>query len=249
VHRSKALREVLATYSLVVVACFALTRLRGIAELAPYVPVAIAAVFLATAIRLAQREPNGARRFGIALGGLLEPPTEDTPRGFLGLVELARTLRRSLPSAMRETAIAIGIAAIVFPPFAFGFHAFHQPTESFVLMLPEDPIESLLGQLVVVALPEEAFFRGYVQTRLGDAFPAKRTLFGADVSLAALAGQSALFALVHIAVDPYPERLAVFFPGLLFGWLRARRGGMGAALVLHALSNLFSETLARGWLG
>ena len=50
------------------------------------------------------------------------------------------------------------------------------------------------------------------------------------------------------AVEPRLDELATFFPGLLFGWLRARRDGIGAAVVLHALSNLFAETLVRGWL-
>ena len=35
---------------------------------------------------------------------------------------------------------------------------------------------------------------------------------------------------------------------LLFGLIRARRGGIGAALVFHALCNLLSEVLTRGWL-
>ena len=42
--------------------------------------------------------------------------------------------------------------------------------------------------------------------------------------------------------------VAVFFPGLLFGWLRARRGGIGAAIAVHALSNVLAELLVRGWL-
>ena len=40
------------------------------------------------------------------------------------------------------------------------------------------------AQLVVVALPEELFFRGYVQGRLEEAWPPTRTLFGARVGLA-----------------------------------------------------------------
>jgi membrane protease YdiL (CAAX protease family) len=35
---------------------------------------------------------------------------------------------------------------------------------------------------------------------------------------------------------------------LLFGWVRAWRGGVGAAIALHAMSNLYSEILARSWL-
>jgi membrane protease YdiL (CAAX protease family) len=60
--------------------------------------------------------------------------------------------------------------------------------------------------------------------------------------------QALLFGLIHVLVDLDPSRMAVFFPGLLFGWLRAWRGGIGAAIVLHAMSNLLSETLSRGWM-
>ncbi|HJL19019.1 MAG TPA: glutamic-type intramembrane protease, partial [Sandaracinaceae bacterium LLY-WYZ-13_1] len=36
--------------------------------------------------------------------------------------------------------------------------------------------------------------------------------------------------------------------GLLFGWLRAWRGGIGAAMLLHAMSNVLAEILEEGWL-
>jgi membrane protease YdiL (CAAX protease family) len=39
----------------------------------------------------------------------------------------------------------------------------------------------------------------------------------------------------------------VFFPALVFGWMRARTGGIGAAVLFHALCNIFSATLARGY--
>ena len=45
-----------------------------------------------------------------------------------------------------------------------------------------------------------------------------------------------------------PERLSLFFPVLLFGILREKRGGIGAAVWFHALSNLLSEVLTRGYL-
>ena len=35
------------------------------------------------------------------------------------------------------------------------------------------------------------------------------------------------FALGHVATEVHPNRLAVFFPSLLFGYLRTRRGGIG----------------------
>jgi len=107
--------------------------------------------------------------------------------------------------------------------------------------------ERVLGQVVLVALPEEAFYRGYLQSRLADAFPMRRRLFGAPVGVAIVL-TSALFAVGHLATIPAAARLAVFFPSLLFGWLRSRTNGIGAGLAYHASCNIFSELLFRGYM-
>jgi membrane protease YdiL (CAAX protease family) len=59
----------------------------------------------------------------------------------------------------------------------------------------------------------------------------------------ALVVSSALFAVSHVAVIPNPQRLAVFFPALLFGWMRARTGSIAAGAAFHALCNLLSDVL------
>jgi membrane protease YdiL (CAAX protease family) len=142
---------------------------------------------------------------------------------------------------------------VIFPPFAIAFYAYYAAVDvhiqhSFHPSFAPDFGSFALAQVVVVGLPEEAMFRGYCQTRLTDAFPKTTKLFGAEVSLPALVLQAALFALVHFVVDLDPQRLAVFFPGLLFGWLRAWRRGIGASILLHALSNLYADVLIRSWL-
>jgi hypothetical protein len=90
-------------------------------------------------------------------------------------------------------------------------------------------------QLLVVAAPEELFYRGWMQTSWSRLGPARRVL-GAPIGPGFLATQ-ALFAAGHL-VSPDPARLATFFPALLFGWLRARTGSLVAPIVVHALSNL-----------
>jgi membrane protease YdiL (CAAX protease family) len=100
----------------------------------------------------------------------------------------------------------------------------------------------------VVGLPEEALFRGYVQTRLVDVLPATVTVRRIRIPWLAIVVQAALFGLVHFAVDLDPSRLSVFFPGLLFGVIRSARGGIGAAVFFHAFCNLYSDVLVRGWL-
>jgi membrane protease YdiL (CAAX protease family) len=47
-----------------------------------------------------------------------------------------------------------------------------------------------------------------------------------------------LFALAHVVVDGQPMRLLVFFPGLLFGWLKHRSTSIVPGILFHALCNL-----------
>lgn len=245
------LRDVLALYAFAFLATAVLGAIDGFGWLDDVAQLGIAAVFLGVPLRMARRDPGGAERFGIALSGLLDPgagPVDPEPPGPLGLFELGRAARRALPSGLAETRFALALAALIFPPFVVGFWWWHGPAHPFVWRPPDDAASFVLGQLVLVGLPEEAFFRGLVQTRLSDAWPAKVRLLGTEVSIPALVLGAALFACVHLAADPHVNELATFFPGLLFGWMRARRGGIGAAIVLHAASNVFAEILVRGWL-
>jgi uncharacterized protein len=243
----RPLREVAVVYVALALATFAITRLRAVPAMQDYVHLLVAVLFLFTALRLAQREPAGPRRHGIDLAGLLSGPHDDRPAGPLGIYELLRSVRAALPAACRETLVALAVALVIFPPFAAGFYLWHRPARPFVLDLPPEMLSLLLAHLLVVALPEEALFRGYFQTRMTDAWPRTVRLAGAHVSVGALAGQAALFGGLHLMVDLDPHRFAVFFPGLLFGWLRAWRGGIGAAAVLHASSNVYIDVLVRGW--
>lgn len=101
----------------------------------------------------------------------------------------------------------------------------------------------LLIQFLLIALPEEIFYRGYLQTRLQMRF-GRFPLFGGDIGPAVWV-TSALFALGHLIAIPSAGRLAVFFPSLLFGWLRDRTGSVVAPIVLHALSNVLLALLNR----
>ena len=78
--------------------------------------------------------------------------------------------------------------------------------------------------------------------RLERVWPPTRRLFGAKVGWALIVS-SALFAIGHVAVIPNPQRLAVFFPALLFGWMRARTGSIAAGALYHALCNILADTL------
>jgi hypothetical protein len=239
-------REVAAVYAIVAFLTFAVLRFRG-TPVDAGVHLTVAAVFLFGAISMARREPDGFRRMGISLGGVLEP-ADPNDRSPFALLDLARTLRSGLPIARRETGVAMLLALLIFPPFAVAFALWHDPSHPFSLRVADDFATFAAAQFLVVALPEEAFFRGYLQTRLTDLWPAKHRLLGVEVSLPALVMQAALFAIVHLFVDFNLLKLAVFFPALLFGWIRYWRGGIGAALAFHALCNIYSELLTSGWL-
>lgn len=172
------------------------------------------------------------REHGLSLGGLLEP--------------LAIDKRRLLRDAAMATLWVLLLVVIVFPPFWYGFKLFWHAKMPFVFRLPKSPLDEVAGQLLVVALPEEAFFRGYLQTRLDAAWGRRVRFLGAELGVGWIVS-AVIFAIGHWLTTPVPARLAVFFPALLFGWLRARTGGIGAGVLFHALCNMFSATLARGY--
>ncbi len=104
----------------------------------------------------------------------------------------------------------------------------------------------LAQQLVVVAIPEEIFFRGWLLARLKRALPPTREVFGVSFGIAHVLS-AALFALIHLAAVQSPYRLLVFFPGLLFGWLRERGGSTISPAVHHALANVLMHVLQRSY--
>lgn len=95
--------------------------------------------------------------------------------------------------------------------------------------------EFLLRQAVLVALPEEVFFRGYVY----DAFEEK--------GWEPIVPSSVLFCVGHLAIHASPYRALTFFPGLILGWSRRRTGNLYVPVVLHFFFNLLPYL--RGVLG
>jgi len=209
------------------------------AYLAPesYAATAVGMLFLAATYVLVLRHDAGfIRSHGLALGGLFEPEPLD-PARLLG-------------NTMVAFAIALAFVIIIAAPFAWGFHAYYSAAYHLKMAFHFEALRSVAreapGQVLVIALPEEAFFRGYLQSELDALFVARRRFLGADVSLA-IPVAALVFAVGHVLTRPDPGRLAVFFPGLLFGYLRARTKGIGASVMLHALCNLLSSALAAGY--
>jgi membrane protease YdiL (CAAX protease family) len=241
---SRVAREVALVYAVIAAVTLVVSHTPG-AFMSMYGHLLLAAAFLGGALVMARREGHSAVEYGIDLAGLLEA-RHDEPTHFGQGLWFA--LRRALPRLVSELGFALLVAAVVFPPFILMFRVWHGSTHGFTWHPPSEPLDFLLTHLIAIALPEEALFRGYFQTRLGDLFPARVAVLGAELSPWALLCQAALFAVLHFLVGFSPARLAVFFPGLLFGWIRARRSGIGAAVWFHALCNVLAELLTRGYL-
>jgi membrane protease YdiL (CAAX protease family) len=187
--------------------------------------------FLSTYALVLRRSADTIRHHGVSLGGIFEP--------------VPLSLRRMQNETLSALLWALGACVLLFPAFWLGFVAWWRPRQGFhAAVLPS--FDEVIGQLLVIALPEELFYRGYLQTTLEDAFPKKRRVLGAEVGAGVLLS-SAIFALGHLLTEPQPGRLAVFFPSLVFGWLCARTRGIGAAILFHAACNLFAAYLARGY--
>lgn len=182
---------------------------------------------------LRSRVPGVERKYGIALGGLLEPEPIVWSRVFAAVAKAA--------------AWALALGVLVFPPFWLGYVRWYGAHGQFAPAVGLwEVADQFLAQLTVVALPEEAFYRGYLQTSLDRIWRPRLKVLGARVGPGLLVA-SLVFAVGHVLTEPFLGRLAVFFPSLLFGWLRARTGGIGASIAFHAACNSFTWYLARGY--
>ena len=151
------------------------------------------------------------------------------------------------PTAKASLRAALRLGVFVLPAWVLArsllWHAF-------VPVLPADGAAFVAAaaraawvHVVAVALPEEAFWRGYVQPALQARWPSRRTLWGAPMGAAQLAS-CALFACSHVAGGGGASTLSTFLPGLLFTWLMARHHALCGPWLLHAACNLTSLAAA-----
>ncbi len=92
----------------------------------------------------------------------------------------------------------------------------------------------VLIQLLLVALPEEVFFRGYLQQKLGN-------------TVKGVIAVSLLFALAHFVtlclggghgLSVCSQAGLTFFPSLVMGYLYMSTGTLWASIIFHFLANI-----------
>jgi membrane protease YdiL (CAAX protease family) len=213
----RPLLRLLLGYLLVMAACFVAIRLgEAVPALGPYQSFMVALCFLYSPMALLR---------------LLGPLPQETP-----------DRRRRLTSL----GLALGLGLVVFPLFIAGTLLLEGATPEALLPPPPPPwlAWELAVQFLLVAFPEEFFYRGFLQQHLKRLLPAWRPLLGV-ASWPAILLTSLLFALGHLLAFPSPERLLVFFPSLLFGWLRERGQSLAGPSLFHTLCNVLQSGLGR----
>ena len=105
------------------------------------------------------------------------------------------------------------------------------------------PYGTFFSQLVMIALPEEFFFRGYLLGRFDEVFGKTRRLLGVAVGPGLLL-VSLIFAVSHSLISFAPWHILIFFPALAFGWLREKTGTLTAPILFHTFCNIFSHWVA-----
>lgn len=157
----------------------------------------------------------------------------------------APSLRESLrlgPSRLRARALAAALAGMLGLSFACASavdlvgarndsvmhtlaHGLHTlPWSHFAI--------ALVAVAIAPGIAEEAFFRGFFQTRVAAAWGRR----------AALLASAAAFAVIH--VDPAQVAVA-FAAGVYLGWLADRAGSIRPTMIAHALNNGVFVVLAR----
>ncbi len=117
---------------------------------------------------------------------------------------------------------------------------------SLLIALNLEEIYLALSMLLLVALPEEWFFRAYLMVRLQSFFKDRSTsdvvtLWGSNII------SSTLFALMHVPTQGL-FGLTVFFPSLIFGWIYQKSNNLIIVVLFHAISNLVFLLYMREWL-
>ncbi len=95
----------------------------------------------------------------------------------------------------------------------------------------------LFYQFMYVALAEEVFFRGYVQSNIlrlaGPVICGRPRL----AEWASIAISAVCFAVAHVIVQGHIVSVLTFLPGLVLGWLFIRTKSLLAPILFHGLAN------------
>ena len=108
------------------------------------------------------------------------------------------------------------------------------------LVINSLPVAFILTQLLMVALPEEVFFRGYLQNKIGN-------------NIKGVIIVSLLFAVGHFItlclggghnVAICSQAILTFFPSLVMGYLYIKTKTLWASIIFHFFANIVHIAIA-----
>lgn len=156
---------------------------------------------------------------------------------------------RSLNQLWSGIAIFLIAVLVIFPPYMLGahfwmLHVFH--FDHFTSAPAKTFFNPFLYQILAVAIPEEFYFRGYLQPIMNKIWKPKWKILGADLGWGWII-TALVFAFAHSVIQLKWWHFSIFFPGLVFGYLKEKTGSITAPILFHAFSNAFMSWFAASY--
>lgn len=131
---------------------------------------------------------------------------------------------------------------VLYPPLFFGWFLWFEKA-SFQIPQTSALISNFFYGLflgIVVAVPEELFFRAWLQETIFKKYNNKIFFIITKKNLTT----SFIFGTAHAVSFLNPLRMSTFFPSLLFGWFTEKsRSNIFYAVLFHAVSNIIALEL------
>lgn len=146
--------------------------------------------------------------------------------------------------ALLLNAVFIGIIALPFVGLYHGWQTLVMGT-AYEGTWPSQPLMLMGYHLFFVAIPEEMYYRGFMQSRLEQVWDRRWNVFGVAMGPGWLL-TCVLFAFGHSIVILQWWHFAIIVPSLAFGWMRSKTNDVVAGALFHAWCNItvgFLDTL------
>jgi len=136
--------------------------------------------------------------------------------------------------------VLCGACLVVFPVLFFGVFLL----KYYEVQLPLCPVfpekrwlSWLVYQFMYVAVPEEAFFRGYLQNNTLCLLTVTTKINVAFSQPMSIIISAVIFAIFHSLLLGNVISIITFFPGLILGWLFVKTESLLAPILFHGLAN------------
>ncbi|HXW53820.1 MAG TPA: CPBP family intramembrane glutamic endopeptidase [Myxococcota bacterium] len=160
-----------------------------------------------------------------------------------------KKLHPDFPALIEELRVLLRVSLIVFLPYVVAYWAYFKlkalaigANLAISLNWPPQFFYEIIIQIFVVALPEEVFYRGFVQSAFLRRWPKHKLIFGFPLGWAVIF-TNIIFAFGHWIGSWSPERLLTFFPGLVFSYLVYKNKSLFSAILFHAACNILGQIL------